>query len=590
MKFHLSHVLTGLVIILLVACGGSSGGSDVRIVTNTPAVITQQAPIATEQPKQVEDQPTPIPPTPEIINSPTPAAQESSNQDPIPYPITAENTDSLELTGDFNGAGKVWVSPKSYVVASTGDDQMYVWNMRTGDFYWDVSGHNFEIKSLVFSPDGSLIALTTPYDPVAIVIDTMTGAEFYRAEDTWGNAVFSPSGAYLALSIHSYQSSGTYRDGIILLDTRTMSPAFSTTDDLVNVLAFSPDGSLLAVHKDNEIQLLDIPSLSQVSSVSHHAGGVFFNGQGDKLIASAGNEIAVIDIASGATEYLLQGVSPVLNHAGTQFTYLVNTGGGDRVLRFVDISTGVEISGQEQIWLQNGMYDMAYGPDDSILALVGDSTWLWDTKNGAVLNVLDSPSFGPRYIDFAHDGLYLVAGGGSQILLWETYEEAAFRIEAPTPVSIQAPQPAPKVSTLVFAAGVLEQNLDLEIAVINTDGSGYRLLTNDPGMWNLRPRWSHDGSMIAFYSNKDGNSEIYVMNEDGSDRRRLTYNRVDDYYPEWSDDDTQIFFRSGENQDRFVIDLVGGEARPIPDVEAPLGDVSPDSKKNRLCIFTRWLL
>ena len=41
---------------------------------------------------------------------------------------------------------------------------------------------------------------------------------------------------------------------------------------------------------------------------------------------------------------------------------------------------------------------------------------------------------------------------------------------------------------------------------------------------NISPSWSYDGQRIAFVSTRDGNEEIYVMNADGSNQRRLTNN------------------------------------------------------------------
>jgi Tol biopolymer transport system component len=50
------------------------------------------------------------------------------------------------------------------------------------------------------------------------------------------------------------------------------------------------------------------------------------------------------------------------------------------------------------------------------------------------------------------------------------------------------------------------------------------------------------GEKIAFVSNRDGNDEIYVMNVDGSDLKRLTSHPDDDQYPDWSPDGKQIAF------------------------------------------------
>jgi len=47
---------------------------------------------------------------------------------------------------------------------------------------------------------------------------------------------------------------------------------------------------------------------------------------------------------------------------------------------------------------------------------------------------------------------------------------------------------------------------------------------------------------IAFTSDRDGNSEIYLMNSDGSGQTRITNNRVRDDYPTWSPDGTKIAF------------------------------------------------
>jgi TolB protein len=61
---------------------------------------------------------------------------------------------------------------------------------------------------------------------------------------------------------------------------------------------------------------------------------------------------------------------------------------------------------------------------------------------------------------------------------------------------------------------------------------------------NWLPAYSPDGRRIAFSSNRDGNFEIYVMNTDGSNVRRLTRHTGIDTTPTWSPSGTHVAFIS----------------------------------------------
>ncbi len=62
---------------------------------------------------------------------------------------------------------------------------------------------------------------------------------------------------------------------------------------------------------------------------------------------------------------------------------------------------------------------------------------------------------------------------------------------------------------------------------------------------------------IAFKSERDGNQEIYVMNADGSDETRLTFNSEGDFSPEISPDGTRLAFVSDRDGDEeiYVMDV-----------------------------------
>jgi hypothetical protein len=115
-------------------------------------------------------------------------------------------------------------------------------------------------------------------------------------------------------------------------------------------------------------------------------------------------------------------------------------------------------------------------------------------------------------------------------------------LSLPKPVRATSPTSDTSKGRIAFTSN---RDGNLDIYVMDADGRNARRLTNDQDTDRF-PAWSPDGNHIGFASNRDDNWEIYKTNAEGERGTNLTNNPAmedaNDAPPSWSSDATRIVF------------------------------------------------
>ena len=105
------------------------------------------------------------------------------------------------------------------------------------------------------------------------------------------------------------------------------------------------------------------------------------------------------------------------------------------------------------------------------------------------------------------------------------------------------------------------------ISIVRRDGSGQRQLTVARGK-NRYPRWSPDGTRIAFASGRGENSiDLWAIQRDGNGLQRLTHTTsFHEIFPSWSPDGSRIaYFAFGQGRgSSYIVDIDSGEREALP--------------------------
>jgi Tol biopolymer transport system component len=135
------------------------------------------------------------------------------------------------------------------------------------------------------------------------------------------------------------------------------------------------------------------------------------------------------------------------------------------------------------------------------------------------------------------------------------------------------------------------RNGNEDIYVINDNGTGLVQLTDSPQI-DENPQWSPDGSKILYISHEwkylNPRYELWVVNVDGTNRHRLSDNIHLDSTPSWSPDGSNILYVAKNHTRTIMLAPCDGSdqlALTSPDIDGIYPIWSPASSKIA-CVLT----
>ena len=136
-----------------------------------------------------------------------------------------------------------------------------------------------------------------------------------------------------------------------------------------------------------------------------------------------------------------------------------------------------------------------------------------------------------------------------------------------------------------------------DLWIVAKPGGTARRLSSPKGQ-EMFPKFSPDGSLIAFSGNYDGNTDVYVVSAQGGTPTRLTHHPDTDLAVEWYPDGKNVLYRStmvspSMRFNRFFKQPVeGGLPQTLPLPYAELASFSPDGTRMAFqfisCEFRTW--
>jgi WD40 repeat protein/uncharacterized caspase-like protein len=327
----------------------------------------------------------------------------------------------------------VFTHDGAWLAATAEDEDVRIFEVSTGRELEHVTGHG-DVISLAFTKDNFLAASHRGTYSVSFWNPKTKETTTQRIGDSIlpVEPRLSPDAELLVAPVEDPRTN-TLRVWEVASATQ-LSPLRGATSRVLD-LDVAPNGKLVA--SVNETGALDIWGLGSGTRVlERRLGGIFknalaFSPDGTKIALSNGNVLELIDSSSG------QIIKKMAGHAGRISSIafrpdgkMIATGADDKTIRLWDPESGVER--KQLLGHSSWIGDLVYSPDNKwLVSTTLNETKIWDAATFIERRTMESVAQERREIVFSPNSQYLAAVSSYSVRLIEVPSGAVRTIEQP---------------------------------------------------------------------------------------------------------------------------------------------------------------